>query len=304
MLATEFALCANAAARKQEDFDRLARYADILNSDVIGLEEVNSVEAVQRILGKDDYDIIIDGRRDADITAGRKPPAEGGSGANETDGIYVALAVRKGRAKIISHRDVEALSVMHHQPGEPDRPTRRGLEALVELGGRNVTFLVIHLKSGCHEGRLRHDSADFDCRTLADQVPILKQWIEDHKDDDFAILGDWNRRIELHSATDDLWDPIDVGGDVEGPTNLMRYPFHNGPLAPWLENTWVPCPTSPESSKGPIDYIALSNAAAEKVVPGAPDQIEYSTADVAAAQDASAGTRLFDHCPYVVDLKF
>jgi hypothetical protein len=38
--------------------------------------------------------------------------------------------------------------------------TRRGLEALVELGGKNVTFLVIHLKSGCHERRLRHGSAE------------------------------------------------------------------------------------------------------------------------------------------------
>jgi hypothetical protein len=60
------------------------------------------------------------------------------------------------------------------------------------------------------------------------QVPILKQWIEDDKDNDFAILGDWNRRIETHSATDHLWDPLDVGGDVEGPTNLVL-PFPHGP---------------------------------------------------------------------------
>ena len=119
----------HAAARQHADFDRLKRYAVLLNADVIGLQEVNSIEAAQRVLEKDEYEIVIDGRRDADVAAGLKPPAEGGSGASETDGIYTGLAVRKSRAKLLSHKDVTALSVIHHHPGELDRPTRRGLEA-------------------------------------------------------------------------------------------------------------------------------------------------------------------------------
>ena len=184
----------HAAARQHADFDRFKRYAVLLNADVIGLQEVNSIEAAQRVLGKDEYEIVIDGRRDADVAAGLKPPAEGGSGASETDGIYTGLAVRKSRAKLLSHKDVTALSVIHHHPGELDRPTRRGLEAELEVDGQKLTVLVIHLKSGCHEGRLRSDSSDFDCRTLAQQTPILRQWVTEHQGGDFAILG------ELESA--------------------------------------------------------------------------------------------------------
>ena len=295
-------LRSRAAARQQADFDRLRRYTELLDADVIGLQEVNSVDAARRVLG-DQYEIILDGRRDADIAAGLKPPAEGGSGASETDGIYVGLAVRKGRAKLLSHKDVSALSVIHHQPGELDRPTRRGLEAELESDGRKFTVLVIHLKSGCHEGRLVADSGDFDCRTLAQQSPILKQWVADHANGDFAILGDWNRRIENFSATDDLWDPLDVGGDIEGPTNLVRFPFRTGQLQDWLQTKWVPCPTEAQSGKGPIDYIAISNNMAQNVVPGSSDQIEYSAQDVTDARDPDAGTRLSDHCPYRIDLR-
>ena len=60
----------------------------------------------------------------------------------------------------------------------------------------------------------------------------------EHQGGDFAILGDWNRRIENFSATDDLWDPLDVGGDVEGPTDLIRFPFRTGRLKDWLQTAW------------------------------------------------------------------
>lgn len=284
-----------AAGRGPEDFERLAGYADVLSADIIGLQEVNSPAAVHRVFDPAIYDVIVDGRREADILAGLKPPAEGGSGATETDGIYIALVTRRDRVTVVSYQDVEALSVMHQEPGEPPRPTRRGIEAVVEVDGRQFLVLVVHLKSSCHQGAISLTSSNPHCRTLARQVPILAGWLHDHTGENVIVLGDWNRRIEVFSATDHLWDPLDAGGNVPSPVDLVRFPFRTGQHENWLASEWVPCPTSAESANGPIDYIAVTSSLAGWGSDW--DQIEYSAADVTAADDPGPGTRLSDHCP-------
>src|SRR5690606_23599696 len=76
-----------------------------------------------------------------------------------------------------------------------------------------LRILGVHLKSGCSEGPITNPSSDEDCPALALQLPYLKAWIVEAaaKPESFAVIGDFNRRLDRESADildTDMWDLI------------------------------------------------------------------------------------------------
>ena len=88
------ALWRGAAARSDEDYRTLARYARVLNADVIALQEVNGPRAAARVFPPRDYELHFSGRHDS-----------------RYNDIYNGFAVRKGKFDQVAKRDHEALGL-------------------------------------------------------------------------------------------------------------------------------------------------------------------------------------------------
>ncbi len=105
-------------------------------------------------------------------------------------------------------RDV-ALEASLADSGLPSRPLRPGLAFTVDVGGKPVRALVVHLKAGCRSRDLdlpltskdaalpddRRDAVISDCALLRYQLPALEGWIDANAAHDFAVLGDFNRTL-------------------------------------------------------------------------------------------------------------
>lgn len=85
------------------------------------------------------------------------------------------------------------------------RKLRPGAELALTVGGQQITFLNVHLKSGCAN---LHDDAIYKgnvltsdqtaCKVLNRQVAPLETWIEDvaKRSPLFVVLGDFNRKLD------------------------------------------------------------------------------------------------------------
>jgi hypothetical protein len=143
--------------------------------------------------------------------------------------------------------------------------------------------MSVHLKSGCHEGSLEPATTP-DCVTLAAQRAPLENWIDAAASAlvPFVIVGDWNRRMDVHGQSDHIWGEIDDGDPVG--LDLWRVPFNrdSGCNAGFTE---------------PIDFIVLDDRAWGLVDETSFAEIVYDDGD----WDADRHTPS-DHCPIVVGL--
>ena len=155
----------------------------------------------QLVFPTDQWDLFFSGRYADDLITGR-----------ESDRIYTGFAVRRGVFDAVSKRDVPSLGVIHAPDG---RPVRWGTEILVEKDGDLLRLMSVHLKSGCHEGNLEPATTP-DCVTLAAQRAPLESWVDAAASASvlFAIVGDRNRRMNVHGQNDHIWGEIDDGDPV------------------------------------------------------------------------------------------
>jgi len=159
--------------RSAADFDRLRRYADALDADVVAFEEVDGAGAASRVFSPDRYAIVITG---------------------DTVVQRVGFAIRRGLA-FTRNPDVTAIDV---QP-EAHFPLRSGADVTLDLPhGQRLRLLAVHLKSGCWSGPMRRSRHA--CRALHEQIAPLADWISRiaAAGTPFVVLGDFNRRMEGH----------------------------------------------------------------------------------------------------------
>lgn len=230
--------------RSSRDFAVLARYARMLDADVIALQEVDGVAAARLVFPG--YDFCFTGRRHV-----------------QNNGF----AVRAG----IPHRcapDVPGLSL--------DDSLRRGAQIVLFPGEeRELRLLSVHLKAGCSRETL--DTPRKACRELTRQVPALEHWIDTqaaaHRS--FAVLGDFNRDL-LHEGPQArsergrlryLWPEI-ADGQPAGAVLV------NAAAGRRFRNCF---PGQAYASY--IDHIVLSRRLGAAVVPGSFERVTYSAAD-------------------------
>jgi endonuclease/exonuclease/phosphatase family metal-dependent hydrolase len=152
--------------RSAEDFDRLARYAQDLNADVVAIEEVDGWGAASRLFPRDQYSIHMTRDR---VTQ------------------RVGIAVRR-TLRYDVNPDVTGLGLGH---------LRSGADVTLHLGTANLRVLAVHLKKGCRSRRVLH-SGGLACQELLDQAQLLAEWITARRQDGvpFLILGDFNRSMD------------------------------------------------------------------------------------------------------------
>lgn len=310
---TGVALRGSSLPRDEEDYARLASLAEELDLDITALQEVGSPAAVARVFPTDQYHIVMSDRYE-----------NGAENRPQSDRrIYTALVFAKDRFPTLPPVvTFEALGIYHvgfDRDGTPSsRPTRAGVVTDLEIGGKTVRLLNVHLKSFCHRWSLwpiqdqnasgvSFDSR-FDCRTLGAQLNILESWIEQQSSQGIAtiILGDFNRNM---NAMNQAGEPIDgfwltLNDSTPNGLNLRK-----GPLG-IDEVCW---PHHSDRFKDHIDFIiyddSLSDlatvAAPKKVTMGHENDPKYDTIPDPKEPDRKIKQRqmLSDHCPVVMEIR-
>ncbi|WP_244463373.1 endonuclease/exonuclease/phosphatase family protein [Acetobacter orleanensis] len=159
--------------RTAADFEKLASYAQHLDADIIGLQEVDSPATAEQIFPASAYQIFI--TKDALLQ-------------------HPALAVRR-TLKVHQNPDVTALDVA---PPTAEHQLRRGLDVTVEIGAIPLRILVLHLKTGCWDNPV--SERQHSCPTLLQQFGVLEDWISARAaaHEAFVIMGDFNRRLTVY----------------------------------------------------------------------------------------------------------
>jgi endonuclease/exonuclease/phosphatase family metal-dependent hydrolase len=229
--------------RSSRDFAVLARYARVLDADVVALQEVDGADAARLVFS--DYDFCFTTRKHVQNTG---------------------FAIRRGLA-FRCGPDVTSLSL-----GDS---LRRGTALTLFPGeGREMSLLSVHLKSGCSSKPL--SAPDKACSELARQAPALEAWIDlqARAGRRFIVLGDFNRDLLAEqrrgfnaNPRDSLWAGIDDGDPPEAD-------LHNAAEGQPFRNC------SPgQGYRGYIDNIVLSRSVTAQVMPKSFSRVTYSAAD-------------------------
>ena len=236
------------AVRAAEDFVLLRGYAERLDADVVGLQEVDGPAAAARLFDPAAYQFAF---------------------IDEAVTQQVGIAVRRG-ITLTRNPDVVALDTTP----EAKHRLRDGLDVTLGLSdGQRLRVLVVHLKTGCWAEALA--SRKRACQTLAEQVPVLADWVARRQSEGSAylVMGDFNRRLDLPG------DAVLGALDTVAPLTLVTA----GQSSP----CW--------GGEDFIDHLLLGGAARGWLQPGSLRVLTYR-------QDEAYKDRLSDHCPVSVRL--
>ncbi len=147
----------------------MARTAQSLNADVVALQEIGRNPSLHRIFPRQTYRTYVSRQPDNYLRTG--------------------FAVDR-RLNVQRHGDYKPLAV--------DWGQRRGGDVTIQFRRHALRVLSLHLNAGCQQG----NGPDDECRLLQRQARALKRWIEarEQADEDYLILGDFNRVYEAGSA--------------------------------------------------------------------------------------------------------
>ncbi|MDF7774266.1 endonuclease/exonuclease/phosphatase family protein [Sphingomonas sp. AOB5] len=189
--------------RTAADYAQMRQIADSLNADVIAFQEAENPAAAARVFDPSRYTIIMETRL-GDVS--------GKCGGRQPEQTFIRQAVGFAIRKDLAFDRAADLTAL--QVGNPN--LRSGVDITVRpAGGRPLRLLAVHLKSGCFSG-----STGPACDTLAQQVPVLEDWIDAaaRGDTRFVVLGDWNRRLAVPG--DAVWIDLDDGDPADSDLTL------------------------------------------------------------------------------------
>lgn len=233
------AVTAAAYDKRNEQLAKVLR--DDVRADVIAFQEVSGTAAVQEALGPaaKDYEVC--------SFSGYKVQR-------------LAFAWRKAVATSFGPcQDHRALSLPHLPPKDQVRP---GFSVTLQIAGKKIRFLTLHLKSSCvsplDRGRLDGNAGAKDpCPILQEQVAPLESVVEELPKgvDHVVVLGDFNRNLGHEAARVPGAEPVrsDGGTDLTRPRaqsvrtrNLLLEVFDGQPASGRMTLLAPTCPGSPE----------------------------------------------------------
>ncbi|GBQ05174.1 endonuclease/exonuclease/phosphatase family protein [Acetobacter cerevisiae] len=159
--------------RTAADFEKLAAYAQHLDADIIGLQEVDAATTAERLFSARTYQIFM-----TDDALLQHP----------------ALAIRK---PLRAHKNPDLVE-LDVAPATAAHQLRRGLDVTVETGTTPLRILVLHLKTGCWDNPVA--DKQHNCPILVQQFGVLQNWISARAaaHEAFVIMGDFNRRMTVY----------------------------------------------------------------------------------------------------------
>ncbi len=242
------ALPENVTPKLPADLALLRSYALLLKADVVAFQEVDGAEAAARVFPPDLYSLVM---------------------TNDDVVQRVGFAIRRGLT-FERNPDLVALDPF---PQAHFR-LRSGADITLVLPNARLRLLNVHLKSGCHDGRL--SSGNRVCDTLRRQVAPLQGWITQRTQEGtpFVLLGDLNRRMD---ERDELLAALNAAA----------------PLARATEGKATGC----WGGNSFIDHILAGGAARGWMQRDTMRVLVYRETDLASRE------RLSDHCPLSVSFR-
>lgn len=165
------------------------------------------------------------------------------------------------------------------------RPLRPGLQFTLDIGNKAVDGLVVHLKAGCRSPQLtkpKRPSEQDACPVLAQQVPVIEQWIDERVGRDFMVIGDFNRTLLKELEQFPQPDPARFGSTPAGQAQWVA-PEWNDNQPKGSVVTVVPHVAKPDGTlvagdffcaqTTGIDHVILSPALLQRLKP-ANDRLE------------------------------
>ena len=167
--------------RSQDDLAAMSAYVNSVDADIFALQEVASEDALAMLFPESEWQLILSSRPDSESYECR------GNGFTSTQ-QKVAFAVKKA-INVTGVNNLDALGL--DNPG-----LRFGVSITVDSSIGPTDILAVHLKSGCFVDDYKRSDSDA-CETLADQVPVLDNWVQQRENSGkpYVILGDFNHRI-------------------------------------------------------------------------------------------------------------
>ncbi|WP_338760364.1 HAD family acid phosphatase [Massilia sp. METH4] len=252
--------------RVAADFDALADVARRLPADVVALQEVDGPEAAATVF-REGWQLA--------CFISRPNPQK------------VGFAVRTG-IPYACNPELKELDI--------DGATRAGADITLYPGTPHaVRLLAVHLKSGCFAGSLAEAPAFPPCAGLRKQVPVLERWIDARAAENvrFAVLGDFNRRLELDAV-------MDAGNDEARPDAVFNALSDGRPkgavlLRATAGQAHVRCSPLDRHAPAAIDNILVSRSLA------ALGRLTYARIPYDGA--TAARHKFPDHCPAVLTIQ-
>ena len=276
----------------------IARLIEEQQVRVIAFQEVRSADVVRQLLGRH---------------AGRFGVCDAPHEGFQT----VAFAWDRSLSQEPGRCSVDTGLAVSDNPADPDaRKVRPGLALELQLPGRRISFLNVHLKSSCanivptpiYQARLLDDRAGA-CQVLNRQVAPLERWIDSvaQRSPEFVLLGDFNRRIDEEAAA--AIRPEQVRADGSDPAGVPKQDA-DGKVATrylWQELNdgtrslhQVPLTGVEANCRGfsGLDHIVLSGPLAARQPAG------LGSRKTAVVQSPGQRIETSDHCPRSVMLAF
>ncbi len=267
--------------RKAGSYVLLAKHAKALDGDIIGLQEVEGLQAVERLFD------------------GRLPSGVNPSLAIAPDTYYLAVNPKGGWQRVgiaIKKSILEPGSTPSAEPftklGEPlTRDKRSGLEVKMILAdGKPLTVLVVHLKSRCTTDPL-DSSTNPNCPELRKQAPILAGWIADKESarERYMIIGDFNRNLSEEPS-----NKLHLTGWLESGNGSLVIPPIIAPTAKLSHSSGC---VDPQYDSDAIEHIVLGGGAEQGYVDGSVVSTPYIDNQTGQPiRDHSKTRFLSDHC--------
>ena len=185
--------------RDQVDFDKLGTYFQSLNADVVAFQEVDDINAMQRVAG-DQYQILM---------SDRALPKNSNHQFKEMN-QYTGFAVRKG-VTLSDYADFPLETTSNSK-------LRFASYIVIEKETKPIHMLSVHLKAGC-SGAYKSNR---DCSRLKEQAQQLNKWIKqrERNNEDYAILGDFNHNLAY--SRDWMWKELTQYTDAQLATRKTR----------------------------------------------------------------------------------
>lgn len=173
--------------RSAIDYDALQQLFMTYSPDILAFQEVDSADALYRVIDKQQYKIYLSDRS--------HHPQDSFKINNQYTGFAIKRNMIVNDLSDLSQLSSPAIASGITMPFK--NKLRYGSIVEIIINQQSIRVLNLHLKSGCFTEQQLSKQKSKACITLAQQLTLIKQWVKDQQrlSQTFIIVGDLNHQI-------------------------------------------------------------------------------------------------------------
>lgn len=173
--------------RSAGDYNALQQLFTTYSPDILAFQEVDSADALYRVIDKQQYKIYLSERINN--------PQDSFKKNNQYTGFAIRRNIIVDDIADLSQLSSPAIAMGVTMPFR--NKLRYGSVIQITINQQPVILLNLHLKSGCFTEKQLTQQKSKACKTLTQQLILIKQWIKTQQrlSKPFIIVGDINHQI-------------------------------------------------------------------------------------------------------------